>query len=565
MALGRERGRSSGTAREAATSPAGASLGRLGLVLVAIVLIWTATIRIRLASTPLERDEGEYAYAGKLILEGEPPYKLAYNMKFPGTYYTYALFLAAFGDSNAGIRTGLLLVNAASLVFVFLIGRRLFGQAAAVVAAVAYAVLSIDRWIMGVFAHATHFVTLAALAGTWLLLVALERGHTSWFALAGLLFGIAVVMKQHAAAFLPMAALYAYWRSRTQDPALPARTVLARALALAAGALAPFALLVALFAVQGVLGPFWFWTFRYASAYVTTMPLANAFKSFRFGVSQVATATAALWVLAGIGLVLLWALRWPKPARVLLSAFFGAAFLAIVPGFYFRQHYFLVLLPALALLIGVAVVSIAHLLARWTSPRTGAVVAGVVFAAALAQYVLPEREYLLRMGTRQLAKERYGSNPFVEAEEIARYLREHTSANERIAVLGSEPEIYFHAGRRSASGYLYMYPLMEDQPFAATMQADMIRQVEEARPRYLVYANIQSSWLASKKSDLTVLRWAEKLVATCYEAVGIADIVGKNQTVYVWDAQVKGYAPKSKYLVYVFRRLGDGPCPLGPY
>jgi hypothetical protein len=43
-----------------------------------------AGIRLRLLSFPLERDEGEYAYAGQLMLQGIPPYELAYNMKFPG-------------------------------------------------------------------------------------------------------------------------------------------------------------------------------------------------------------------------------------------------------------------------------------------------------------------------------------------------------------------------------------------------------------------------------------------------------------------------------------------------
>ena len=41
-------------------------------------------IRIRFLAIPLERDEGEYAYAGQLMLQGIPPYRLAYNMKFPG-------------------------------------------------------------------------------------------------------------------------------------------------------------------------------------------------------------------------------------------------------------------------------------------------------------------------------------------------------------------------------------------------------------------------------------------------------------------------------------------------
>ncbi len=51
----------------------------------------TTAVRIRLLGIPLERDEGEYAYAGQLLLQGIPPYKLAYSMKFPGTYVAYAI------------------------------------------------------------------------------------------------------------------------------------------------------------------------------------------------------------------------------------------------------------------------------------------------------------------------------------------------------------------------------------------------------------------------------------------------------------------------------------------
>lgn len=52
------------------------------LLLVAGFVVY---VRVRLLNLPLERDEGEYAYAGQLILEGVPPYKEAWNMKLPGT------------------------------------------------------------------------------------------------------------------------------------------------------------------------------------------------------------------------------------------------------------------------------------------------------------------------------------------------------------------------------------------------------------------------------------------------------------------------------------------------
>jgi hypothetical protein len=47
-------------------------------------LPWSYSIRIHFLANPLERDEGEYAYAGQPMLEKISPYRLAHNMKFPG-------------------------------------------------------------------------------------------------------------------------------------------------------------------------------------------------------------------------------------------------------------------------------------------------------------------------------------------------------------------------------------------------------------------------------------------------------------------------------------------------
>ena len=125
---------------------------------------------------PLERDEGEYAYAGQLILQGVPPYRLACNMKLPGTYAAYAGIMAVFGQSARGIRLGLLLVNLATAALLFLLGRRLFDEPTGAAAAAAFALLSLSQGVYGVFAHATHFVLLPALAGLYLLARAIGEG-----------------------------------------------------------------------------------------------------------------------------------------------------------------------------------------------------------------------------------------------------------------------------------------------------------------------------------------------------------------------------------------------------
>src|SRR5262245_56007927 len=99
-------------------------------VAIFLVILLVAGIRYRLRDFPLERDEGEYAYAGQLLLEGVPPYQLAYNMKLPGTYAAYAVILAVFGETPGGIHLGVILVNAASILLLFLIARKLFDPTA---------------------------------------------------------------------------------------------------------------------------------------------------------------------------------------------------------------------------------------------------------------------------------------------------------------------------------------------------------------------------------------------------------------------------------------------------
>src|SRR5436190_3165321 len=112
--------------------------------LAVIVFGVTVAFRIRLLGIPLERDEGEYAYAGQLMLQGIPPYQVAYNMKFPGTYAAYAVIMAIFGQTIAGIHLGLLLVNLATITLIFFLGRRLFDSATGLVAAATYGIFSVS-------------------------------------------------------------------------------------------------------------------------------------------------------------------------------------------------------------------------------------------------------------------------------------------------------------------------------------------------------------------------------------------------------------------------------------
>jgi len=108
----------------------------LGLIIVFVVLV-----RVRLLEIPLERDEGEYAYMGQLLLQDIPPYSEAYNMKFPGTYVMYTLIMSLCGQTIQGIHFGLMGVNCVTIVLIFYLTRKLTGDFGAVIASGTYAVL----------------------------------------------------------------------------------------------------------------------------------------------------------------------------------------------------------------------------------------------------------------------------------------------------------------------------------------------------------------------------------------------------------------------------------------
>jgi 4-amino-4-deoxy-L-arabinose transferase-like glycosyltransferase len=175
------------------------------LILLIIILFLISFIRLQLIHVPLERDEGEYAYAAQLILQGVPPYSEVYSMKMPGMYAIYALILALLGQTHSAIHLGLLLVNGATVLLVFFLARRVFDPLSAVVASASFALLSVSQPVEGIFANAEHFVILPTVGGALLLFHATESDRPKLLFWSGLLFGTAFMIKQHGGAFAAFA------------------------------------------------------------------------------------------------------------------------------------------------------------------------------------------------------------------------------------------------------------------------------------------------------------------------------------------------------------------------
>jgi hypothetical protein len=132
----------------------------------------------------------------------------------------------------------------------------------------------------------------------------------------------------------------------------------------------------------------------------------------------------------------------------------------------------------------------------------------------------------------------YGDNPFVESLQIAEHIRENTSKDDTIAILGSEPQIYFYSQRRSATGYIYTYALMEPHAAALDMQKEMIEQIEAAQPKYLVFVGIRTSWLVRRASDRFIFEWAKQYLDAHYVKVRTYPGRSSDGGVELWQAKL---------------------------
>jgi hypothetical protein len=227
--------------------------------------------------------------------------------------------------------------------------------------------------------------------------------------------------------------------------------------------------------------------------------------------------------------------------------------LAVVPGLRFSEHYFILVLPAASLAFGMAVSGVTRTaavqrlgVAEWV--RIGVPLLAIGVSAA------QQATDVWSLPPAALSRAVYGANPFPEAVELARYLRQHSAPDDRVAVIGSEPEIYFYAQRRGATGYIYMYPLMEAHPFSQHLQEDMIAQIERERPRYMVLVNVDPSWTMRPTSSRLILDWAERTVNADYRPIAMAEITPGAPTVYRWGAEASATAPRSRFYVMLFER-----------
>ena len=533
-------------------------------IFLILILLFVVIIRTRLLDFPLERDEGEYAYLGQLIQQGIPPYSMAYNMKFPGTYFMYALMMSLFGQTSQGIHLGLMAVNAITIALIYKTGTKIFNSFVGIIACCSYAFLSLSPSVLGFAGHATHFVVLWAMGGLLALLYAFDNNKLYLYFVSGALFSLAFIMKQPGVFFIGFGVAYIIVH-HFQDRSLSHKMTLLNLGMFLIGTLSLLTAMVVYLYASGILEKFWFFTVLYSAKYVTQIPLSKAANFFLLSFPRVVDGFFLIWAFAVLGFITLFLHPDLKDKRIAISLFVVLSFLTVCPGFYFREHYFITFLPAVSLLAGLFIDYLYQkcLPAIKLNPQSSLKsiiprsIAVGLFLIGIVIGTVYQSNYLFRDNPTSLCRKIYGANPFPESLKIAQFIENNTSTSDTIAVLGSEPQIYFYSRRHSATGHIYTYGLMETHMYSLAMQKEMAGEIEHAKPKLIIFVNIATSWLVRPQSEEFIFHWNRNYVDQHYKLVGIADIISPNETIYKWYGDTRSYHPTGPNLL-VFMRKDQG-------
>ncbi|HET9201186.1 MAG TPA: glycosyltransferase family 39 protein, partial [Dehalococcoidia bacterium] len=421
------------------------------LIIVALVLIVPVGLLAPFFSEPFERDEGVFATLAQTILRGDIPYRDAWDHKPPMVAMWYAGSFAVFGESIEAPRIAAAASAALTAVLLFLLARRMYNERVATATALIFG-LCYGIPYLQINANSEVFLLLPLVAAFYCFHRAREAGSARWLLAAGALSGLAFMTKQVAMwNFFALAGFLVYegWRSADW------RSTRLNLGIFAGGAVAAMLPFFAYFAVNGALDDFVYAIFTYNELFARQIPLAKRIlRMVTIKEGYLALATAFLWVGAAVSIFRM--VRYKPGAReVLLLLWIAGCYLGVKTSGRDYPHYYVQLLPGLALLCGVLLYEFRN----WRLPPYWRAGLGAALAVAFVVTVGWNARVYALGNVNEIHEEKFPDQLVTEADfeaqDIADYARLTTGPDETIFNLGRESQLYFLAERDPATQFIY--------------------------------------------------------------------------------------------------------------
>jgi 4-amino-4-deoxy-L-arabinose transferase-like glycosyltransferase len=395
------------------------------LAAVVAALLALAT-RVAFWGTPLTADEGGYAQIARLWDSGVALYGGAWVDRPQGLLLVYRGLLELGGGSTESLRIVAAAVSMLMVVATVVVAVRICGTLEAIAAGLLLATFAASPFIEAFTLSGELLAAFPAVLSLLAFTVYLQRRRVAWLAVAGLLTGCAVMIKQSAfdAGLAAVAFLLLTERKRALSVSI-----------FVLMALVP----VVIAASTAPTHDWWNAVVAYRAegdSLLTGSPL-HRFELFADSLPAAAKGLGVLALLAAIG--------W-RSSPLLVRLWLGAAIVGVLGGGNFHTHYYVQLAAPLSILAAVGVVQL--LVER---RRIATAVCG---AAALVTVALTAPLWFAS-GPAQARAIWPKDGRLVHSEAVAAYVKAHTKPNERILVLWAGADVYYLADRRPALPYLW--------------------------------------------------------------------------------------------------------------
>jgi hypothetical protein len=148
-------------------------------------------------------------------------------------------------------------------------------------------------------------------------------------------------------------------------------------------------------------------------------------------------------------------------------------------------HYYIILLPTLALMAAVALVDLAEKLISLRTRREKDIFIIGTTISVIALLAIPF-SYIYTASPNQISEIHFDGFPFVESVLLAKILKEDTSKNDTVFIWGNEPQILYYADRRSATQFVILDPIVISTPFREIFTQTLLSELSINHPKAII-------------------------------------------------------------------------------
>lgn len=417
---------------------------------------------------PFGRDQGFYAYIGKLLLEGKMNYLYAFDLKPPGSQFLFALAQFLSGDSMFNFRIFDMVWQTLTAYVLFIIAFRLTDRKSlSLLSALLYLFLYYrqDYWHT---LQADGSLNLPFAVCVLLLVSSYDRHSFVKIFLSGVMFAGALLFKYTIVSFLPLV-IICFLISRKEVLSIRVKNIAAFLL----GITVLTGLTALLYISTGAFKELVNIQFVQTPLYTK---IAYATETGEFISSQLIrlfsiSVYAPLIYFSLFALILLLIKKKLDFVNALVMSWVFSSLFSLIIQWKFYYYHFLVIIPALSL-GAVVFVSLVMNYAGQSNRKIITALFVILFigftAYAFKPYAGSYEILSSYLSGKETLKEVYIKNGFTadsvfmirKTFNAVDYVNQHTNAGDLIYVWGYDPLVYYLSGRKCVSRFIYNVPLL---------------------------------------------------------------------------------------------------------